>query len=203
MMAVRIRCDGCNRTYPWDADLPWPEKCPLPGCGHVYHKRSNVDEDGEIVIAAPFIGTFRGKGPDACYRELETSSERRAQMAADMAGVPVSEMSHLKVTNIRDAKHQGEVAAIPIVNDVTRQMDLIKQRGGTAGWQGQGAEFSPNIYGGSVELNGRPIASGVEPSAGARMRAQLHKHHEKISHGTATSDRPALETQQPGYRHRA
>ena len=170
-MAVRIRCDGCNRTYPWDADLPWPDKCPLPGCGHIYHKRSNVDDDGEIVISAPFIGTFRGKGPDACYRELETSSEHRAQMAADMAGVPVSEMSHLKVTNIRDAKRQGDVAAIPIVNDVTKQMDYMKSRGGQVGFQGA-QPMDTGTATGAITVNGQVI-QGIQPRAGAKAMDAL------------------------------
>jgi hypothetical protein len=204
MARFQIRCPGCRKAFPWDPAIDLPERCPLKGCGYVSKKREpEVDEDGVIVIAAPFLRSPVMKANDGVYRELERSSEVRAQMAADMAGVPVSEMSHLKVTNIRDNTRAGEVAAMPIVNDVTRQMDYIKQRGGNVGFGADANQFGPNIMSGAIELNGRPLVNGLEPSAGARMRKMLHQHHEKISHGSATSDMPALETQQPGYRHRA
>ena len=181
-----------------------PERCPLKGCGYVAKRRDpEVDEDGVIVIAAPFIGSAKTKATDSCYRELETSSAARAEAAAHFAGVPVSEMSHLKVTNLKDNTREGEVAAMPVVNDVTRQMDFIKRRGGNVGFGAEVSQFGPSIMTGGIELNGRPLTSGVEPSAGARMRKALHQHHEQLSHGSATSDMPALETQQPGYRHRA
>ena len=204
MPRFQIRCPGCRKPFPWDPAIDLPERCPLKGCGYVAAKRDpEVDEDGVIVIAAPFIGSARTKRTDASYRELETSSANRAQMAADMLGVPASEMSHLKVTNLRDNTRPGEVAAMPVVNDVTRQMDFLRQRGGNVGFGAEVSQFGPSIMTGGIELNGKPLVSGVEPSAGARMRKMLHQHHETLSHGSATSDMPALETQQPGYRHRA
>jgi hypothetical protein len=203
MARFQIRCPGCRKAFPWDPAIDLPERCPLKGCGYVSKKREpEVDEDGVLVIAAPFLRSSTMKANDDCYRQLEDSSRVRAQMAAEMAGVPESEMSHLKVTNIRDTR-AGEVAAMPIVNDVTRQMDFLKQRGGNVGFGADATQFGPNIMTGGIELNGRPLVNGLEPSAGARMRKVLHQHHETLSHGSATSDMPALETQQPGYRSRA
>jgi hypothetical protein len=201
MPKFRVRCPGCRGAFPWDPALDLPERCPLPGCTYVA-KPKEVDENGVIVISAPFIGSAKTKAADGCYRELEESSARRAELAAEMAGVPVSEMSHLKVTNIRDTK-EGEIAAMPVVNAVTKQMDFIKSRGGQIGFGANAVEFGPGINSGAVVLNGQPIANGVAPSAGAHMRKMLHRHHEELSRGSATSDMPALETQQPGYRHRA
>jgi hypothetical protein len=203
MARFQIRCPGCRKPFPWDPAIDLPERCPLKGCGYVAKKREpEVDEDGVIVIAAPFLRSSTMKANDDCYRQLETSSAARAEAAAHFAGVPVSEMSHMKVTNIRDTR-PGEVAAMPIVNDVTRQMDFLKQRGGNVGFGAEASQFGPNIMSGGIELNGRALVSGIEPSAGARMRKTLHQHHERLSHGSATSDMPALETQQPGYRSRA
>src|ERR1700734_461028 len=100
MPRFQIRCPGCRKPFPWDPAIDLPERCPLPGCGYVAAKREpEVDADGVIVIAAPFLRSQKTSRTDASYRELETSSEVRAQMAAEMTGVPVSEMSHLKVTN--------------------------------------------------------------------------------------------------------
>lgn len=137
-MAVVARCPGCRKTFPWNPANGLPERCPLPGCNYVAAKRDpETDEDGVIVIAAPFIGSARTKQTDASYRELETSSAARAELAAQAAGVPVSEMSHLKVTNIRDNTRPGEVAAMPVVNDVTKQMDRMKASGMPVGFGDQ------------------------------------------------------------------
>ena len=138
MARFQIRCPGCRKPFPWDPAIDLPERCPLKGCGYVAAKREpEVDEDGVIVIAAPFLRSARMKAVDSTYRELETSSEHRAQMAADAAGVPVSEMSHLKVTNIRDNLKPGEIAAMPVVNDVTKQMDRMKAGGMPVGFGDQ------------------------------------------------------------------
>ena len=151
--------------------MPLPERCPLAGCGYVAKKRDpEVDDDGVIVIAAPFIGSAKTKATDGCYRELEKSSEVRAQMAADMAGVPVSEMSHLKVTNIRDNTREGEIAAMPVVNDVTRQMDLLKARGMPVGFGGQADTTSTAT--GAINVNGQ-IIQGIQPRAGIRAMEQI------------------------------
>ncbi len=144
-----------------------PERCPLPGCDYV----AKPKDSDVIVISAPFIGSAKTKATDACYRELETSSAARAEAAAHMAGVPVSEMSHLKVTNIRDTK-EGEVAAMPVVNDVTRQMDLIKARGGQAGFTGAGHPVDTGTADGSITVNGQTIR-GIQPRAGIRAMSQI------------------------------
>jgi hypothetical protein len=163
MAKFRVRCPGCRGAFPWDPAVDLPERCPLPGCDYVEPPKRR-DEDGVIVISAPFIGSAKTKATDGCYRELEKSSEVRAQMAAEMAGVPVSEMSHLKVTNIRDTK-EGEVAAMPVVNDVTRQMDCIKAMGGKVGFGAPVPETG--TADGSITVNGQVIR-GIQPRAGIR-----------------------------------
>jgi hypothetical protein len=146
--------------------LGLPTKCPLPGCDY-----SSAERD-EVVISAPFIRGPKTSRIDASYRELETSSAIRAELAAQMAGVPVSEMSHLKVTNIRDARHPGEVAAIPVVNDVTRQMDLIRARGGQSGFTGAGQDTGTAT--GAITVNGQTI-QGIEPRAGIKAMNSVQK----------------------------
>ena len=172
MTRFQIRCPGCRKPFPWDPAIDLPERCPLKGCGYVAKKRDpEVDENGEIVIAAPFLRSHVMKANDDCYRQLEDSSNVRAQLAAEMAGVPVSEMSHLKVTNIRDTK-AGEVAAIPVVNEVTKQMDAMRARGGQAGWTGSGEHIDTGTATGAININGQVI-QGIQPRAGVRAMEQI------------------------------
>ena len=166
MAKFQIRCPGCRKPFPWDPAIDLPERCPLKGCGYVAQKRDpEVDENGEIVIAAPFLRSQKTSRTDASYRELETSSEARAQLAAEAAGVPVSEMSHLKVTNIRDNLKPGEIAAMPVVNDVTRHMDRMRAMGNSVGFGGPADTTSTAT--GAITVNGQVI-QGIQPRAGMR-----------------------------------
>lgn len=160
------RCPGCHGKFPWDPTKGYPKRCELPGCDY-------TTELDELVISAPFLRSSSTNKTDACYRQLEQQSEVRAQMAADMAGVPVSEMSHLKVTNLRDNTRPGEVAAMPVVNEVTRQMDFIRQRGGQVGYQGNAREtYGDAAMSGAVTVNGETVR-GIEPRAGLRAMEKL------------------------------
>jgi hypothetical protein len=56
-----------------------------------------------LVVPGLFsIGTHKGKAVDLTYRQLEKSSEVRAEMAGDPS---------LKVTNLKDNLREGDVAA--------------------------------------------------------------------------------------------
>lgn len=86
-------------------------------------------------------------------------SETRAHLAAAAAGVPVSEMSGLKITDISD-RNDMQVSERPVVNDVTRHMAAMNHNP----WQGGQA-----IQAASEAHN------GPHPYAGARARAALQK----------------------------
>ena len=174
-MSFALRCPDCRKAFKWDVSKPTPRYCPL----------CNADmgqEPDDNVVSIPAFLSAKTRAADQVYRDHERASEVRAEKAAEAAGVPVSEMSALKITNMRDAKHQGDLAAIPVVNEVTKQMDAINARGGHFGWQGGGAEYSPAVQ------------SGPFPNVGAKMRSAIQRANGNVS------DRPALETQQPGYR---
>ena len=137
-MAVVARCPHCRGRFPWKPDMPLPTRCPLPGCDYVASR-----EYDDTVIHMPSLRGQATKNNDQLYRDIEKSSEVRAQMAADAAGVPVSEMASLKVTNMRDNVREGESYAMPVRNEVTRQMDLMKAKGGVAGFGAtSGAEWA-------------------------------------------------------------
>jgi len=183
-MAFRLRCQTCRQAFAFDPKSEkWPDECPICHTHMGYNDRADDD------IVMPSIRTMRSSATDKVYREMETASEKRAEAAAEMAGVPTSEMSGLKITNLSDARREGDVAAPPVTaanNSVVAFMEQTK----IGGFQGNGSEYS-----GAVQV-------GPAPNAGARARSMLQQHHTNISGGAAVSDRPALETMQPGYRRR-
>lgn len=181
---MKLRCPDCRHMIPMP-EGNWPDKCPV--CNLV------MDVPDDNVIAMPFLGSIKTKLTDGVYRDMERSSEHRAQLAADAAGVHVSEMSDLKITNIRDT-HVGEAAAIPVSNSVTQQMDLIKARGGQTGF-GATVDMSA-IQGGAITVQGQTMR-GIEPSAGARTRQRLQAVLPPIGMGPEPN-----EVTNPGYRKR-
>lgn len=195
-MAVKIRCTECREKFPYD---PQARMMRCPNCGVRW------DEDfDDKVIAMPSLKSAGTKSVDHVYREMERTSEIRAEKAAEMAGVPVSEMSGLKITNMSDRREAGVMSAIPVRNSVTDFMQANPQAGGFQG--ANGVHFS-----GAVQ-------TGPMPNVGAHMRTAIQNSHSDMvarhavgqdHHGRrvipstdVTSDRPGLETLQPGYRRR-
>ena len=170
-MATRIvvRCPRCRGRFPWDEKLGFPSRCPLPDCDY------EAKEVDDRVIPMPMIRHATTNTPDRVYREMEAASEHRARAAAEFAGVPVSEMSDLKMTNMRDNVQYGENYAMPVSNAVTKQMDALQARGGGAGfgWVGNGSEFAGGATG-AVTVNGKTV-QGVEPKAGARAMTTIQR----------------------------
>lgn len=189
-MALKIRCPVCRKVFPWDftAAGGWPEQCLNKDC------KSRIGGDrADHDVVMPFISTSgKSKRIDQTYRDMERGSEIRAELAAADAGVPVSEMSSLKITDLRSTKHQGDVAAPPLPAHLQN----------VGKWQGDGASFSAGISTGNVSVNGH-VSTGIEPAAGARTRTMLQQLHGQRTHGVAVSDRPALETTAPNYQRRA
>lgn len=177
---LKLKCPDCGTIIRQPADQPWPRYCPEKRC------QAYLGTDGEDEICMPFIRSAATKATDKVYRDIEHASEVRAQKAADILGVPVSDMSDLKITNLRDS-HVGETANVPVVNDVTRLMDVTPK---VTGFQAGGAMLSPDVQ------------SGPFANSGAKMRTRLQNMHAKTFGHNLVSDRPGLETEQPGYRRR-
>src|SRR5215472_12956911 len=143
---VRVQCPECaNKFY----SKTVYGVCPY--CGH------EADEPDDTVIPMPSLRSATTKATDKVYRDMETASIHRAEQAAAMAGVPVSEMSHLKITDLRDNVQNGETYAMPMVrNAVTERMDQMRAAGLPTGWT-DGSGFSQNVN------------QGFAPRAGADM----------------------------------
>lgn len=199
-MALRIRCPTCRKTFVCKTNAELPDECPNGDCeSRLWNKLGQNREDDDIVL--PFISTSgKTKATDKVYRDIEKGSEVRAQAAAEMTGSSVAEMSALKITDLRPTTRHGDVAAVPVVNAVTQQMDMMRAAGRPVGFGGMdGSGMSSEISSGAVSVNGQ-VVHGIAPSAGARARTALQAHHTQLTGGAAVSDRPANEVLQPGYR---
>jgi hypothetical protein len=173
-MKFSMRCPACRAKFPWEPEKGYPEFCPNDACStRIAHDRA----DDDIVI--PFIRHTATKATDQVYRDIESSSERRAEMAAADAGTSVEDMSGLKITDLRETRHEGAIAAPPLPAHL---------------------ENVGSFAGGAAAEHGATIQAGYLPNRGAHVRTAIQNRHAERT--GAVSDRPALETEQPGYRRR-
>ncbi len=173
-MAFALRCPECRGKFAWKPDKGHPRHCPLCDAD------INNDRDDADVVC-PAILKPKTAFIDNYYRNMEKGSEHRAELAAEAAGTSVADMSNLKITNLND-RRDAEIAAMPVNNAVSQLMAT-----GIGGFQGDnGAAYSAGVQ------------SGVAPNVGASMMTKLPN----VFGGKMAPDRPALETQQPGYRRR-
>lgn len=165
---IRLQCPECAHKF--YAPSLFPECC--PGCGYQY------DPHDDTVISMPAIKSLVSKVADRTYQDMERSSEQRAELAAQMAGVPVSDMSSLKITDLRDNARIGENAVAPVSNAVTQQMDMMQARGGQVGFVG-GSEFVAGTAQGAVNVNGQ-VVTGIVPRAGAQALGSIQRLNGRI-----------------------
>lgn len=143
-------CSACGRVFKFfhaNSDSPPPDCCQL--CG------AFLDDEADPVFVpnAPLIRkNLLVKSEHQLYRQMEAASIARAEEAAEVAGVDKKEMSHLKITNMREAgeMREGDTAAImPSTNVV-----------------GQVMAQHPNMTGFNTQRPGSSYALGA-PDAGA------------------------------------
>lgn len=183
-MAYALRCPQCRQKFPWDPQLGMPKLCPM-GCG--YENEERADDD----IVMPFIRSHKMKAADDVYRQMEVGSEVRAQAAAEMTGASVEDMSGLKITDLKSATREGDIAAVPVKNEVTKIMEAPAAGGPGWGFQGNtGVGFSANVQ------------TGKFANSGAKFQTVLREKHAEATNWKGVGDNPALETFHPNYRRR-
>ena len=170
---IRIRCLLCREGFRWNTDAGWPEQCPI--C------KGYIGMDDKDEIAAPFISSYQAKNPDRLYREMEQKSEFRAQQAAEMTGMSMTDVSHLKTTNLRDNQREGDTAFVPVVNDVSRTMDAAPQQTG----------FSPGAASLGLQASAG-TSQGPYPNAGTNFIQNVLKPQHNRAHRAPISDMPSL-----------
>jgi hypothetical protein len=180
MAAFKLKCPHCEQKFIYDVSEGWPDFCPK--CAH---KMGNDRADDDIVM--PAFLSQKSKNNDKVARDIMDGSEKRAELAAEMAGVPVSEMSSLKVTDLND-RNDAQFSAKEVVNPVTQQMDKIKAMGGQVGFGAtQASEFAASAH------------TGAEPNAGLRARNRIQNILQPIGQAPL----PLEISNNPNYRQRA
>jgi hypothetical protein len=180
MAAFVLKCPACEKKFRYDVSGGWPNFCPL--CAH---KMGNDRPDDEIVL--PAFLSEKTRKTDAVARQVMDGSVQRAEMAEAMAGVPVSEMSGLKVTDLND-RNDTMQSIKPVNNDITRHMATMNARGMPVGFQRQQAQEAAAT-----------AHTGAEPYAGARMRTKLWNTHHQGSAGVAPEMVPLEIRNNPNY----
>ena len=203
MIRKRYRCPECHRVFEYDHH-PSVEADPVSACP--YRGCSAASDDMAPALVMPHIAKSIGRNTDDVYRQMEAGAEFRAQMAQEVHGLDASEANAMKITDTLDNRRPGEISAPPVNNDLSRQI-----------------ESAPGQLG---FVNGAAIAQGLQQSfvqghhanAGLDAMIQLRAAHGRsaagaIMRGTESGtptlssppvvvDRPALETEMPGYRKR-
>lgn len=179
IMSVVLRCPACREKFKYDVVKGWPDFCPL-----CKEDINNYRADDDIVCPA-FLSS-KSKSIDGVARQIMDGSETRAQLAAGMAGVPVEDMSNLKITNLNDRK-DSEVAAMPVNNAVSQQMAQMQAAGLPVG-------FGTN----ASDAMGRAATAhtGSDSYAGLRTRNMLQQKMRPVGQAPL----PLQITDNPNYR---
>jgi hypothetical protein len=120
-------------------------------------------------VASPHVSSGRAKAitqsADQTYRGMEAAGDANAQAAADHLGVPVSEMSDLKIINLNDSLREGDAAAKMPANDVSRMVAA-----------------APTVLGNQSSEVGRFFAdstpkTGIGARSGTKSRVALQNFH--------------------------
>lgn len=176
-MAVVLQCPVCEDKFRWSfaEKSKWPTHC--PSCREEIHEDKPDD-----VICMPAFLSAKTKRTDAVYDQMAAGSELRAQAAAEVAGCSASEMSALKITDLKSTRHEGAVAQAPVVNDVTIRMDQMAARGLPTGYG------VPN-----AQEYASQVSAGAFANSGAMIHNTVRDSHAAISHGVAVSEIPVID----------
>jgi hypothetical protein len=179
MKKVILKCPKCREKFKYDVADGWPDNCQV--CGEDINNR--VPDN---VVTVPAFLSQKSKNNDKVARDIMDGSEVRAELAAATAGVPVSEMSGLKITDLND-RNDAQFAAKEVRNEVTQRMDAMQAAGLPTG-------FGTN----TSDAMARAAAShtGDAPYAGLRAMKNLQQKLAPVGQAPL----PLQITHNPNYR---
>ena len=164
MARFSAKCPDCDGKFPWEPTKGYPKACPL--CGF----DTSLPDDASAIVLPAFLSTA-SKNNDKLYRDMEKGSEFRAHAAAEMAGVPVSEMSGLKITDLND-RRDAEISAKD--TEARAAAARLGMKSLDAPFQRNGAEFGVGVASGEVTVNGH-TQHGIVPRAGMQAQSMIQK----------------------------
>ena len=181
MIRRRYACPACQHQFTYDHH-PSVAADPVPRyCSHC-----GFDSQGEFETppAMPAIGKGLVQRTDNLLRAGEEGGQFRADIARERFGLDAEGANMLR-----------DVSAAPVNNAVTQAMAALPQ--GTVG-------FNPT----NAAAYSAKVSTGMYPNAGARAMQAVRGAHQAFVAGAGhagptSSEIPALETVQPGYRKRA
>ena len=186
MAAFVLKCPVCEKKFKYDVSEGWPDFCVL--CGADINNRRSDDE-----IVMPAFLSQKTRNNDKVARDVMDGSEVRVNLAAAMSGVPASEMSGLKITDLND-RNDTQFAAKEVVNSVTQRMDQMRAAGMPTGFgAAQAQEFAANAHAPMQTPEGLRT---VEPYAGLRARNRIQRALPSIGQAPL----PNEITSNPNYR---
>lgn len=156
-MKWNLQCTICGEKFSHRGQ-ELPDECPV--C-HGY-----IGVDGKPEVAAPRISLSANRSPDKMYRDMEKGAEHRINLAAEHTGLPASEFSDMKHTNMLDNRKEGETSFIP------HQMP-----------QGMTASFDHGHQPEQIANYKANIASGPHARQGASQISTINNLHAR--HGGA------------------
>lgn len=176
---IYLRCPGCRGRFPWQTDSSWPRYCPLCGMD------SSMDDKPEVAAPA-ILSSPKTKAAEFTYRAMEEGSEYRAKLAAAQLGVPESEVSDLKITNMNDRQRYGDAPVASPNNEVTRAMAVSPMQNsmGITNW---GMQSSPQA---AMSL-AASAHTGPHAYAGAKAQQSIRQLH--AANGGVVTEAPSLE----------
>ena len=142
-------------------------RCPEASCRHLFTLVLEIGDDlpehcpkcgiftGEDPAAEPNLisigGSNEAKTVDNLYREVEATSQYRAEAAGDPS---------LKITNMRDHIKVGEAAAMPVQNMITKTAEQLSTVNGVA---------ANPYFSGAVQTSVAAAARGPGAAKGKNM----------------------------------
>lgn len=182
----RYKCPECSGVFDY-LHHPSIEADPVrfcPRCGWDAAAEANGELAAGLTqeITAPHIqNAVIVKAVEQTYKGMEDAS-RHNMYAAREAGLDADEARSLQITDLKDNLREGDVAAMPIQNEVTRTMEQAPGMG----WGGGGNPAAAAEYAAAAH-------TGADSYAGLRASTMLRSAHAKA--GGTVSEMVPLEIQ--------
>ena len=155
-----ILCDLCHESFWHEIERrsdPNPDECPL--CRNTGTVILQMPKR-KFIPQAPAIRGLVSKSADQVYKAMEDSSVARMQTASEMFGIDKSELSEMKITNLKDNAKVGENSAIFEPRPLVQNPNL-----GTVG------------FGPTPSVQQIPSSTGL----GIPIRTSLNSRHHEIA----------------------